>query len=375
MGKKRLKVLHLAHHYSPCIGGVERVVEDLCKGLKKEGVDCAVATLDTCVNTGEKLLREEEVDRIKIYRFPFVDLKYYKFAPSVYGLFKEYDILHVHGIGFFSDLALGFKWLHKKPVVLSTHGGISHTKKISALKKIYFNVWTKQLLKGAECVCACSKPDEEMFRKVSDKVRFMQNGVNVERFHSLSLAKEQNRFAYIGRISKNKRIELLLKAFALAKENLGEFRLYIVGQDWEGILPALEKQVKELGLREEVVFTGKVSEKGLMEHYEKARFFVSASQHEGFGISAVEAMASGCVPLLSRIPTFVQFVAGGRAGRIIDWEQPAVAAKQVVSVARNGEDVLGFIAKKAREESKQYGWAARVRQFAKLYQSIIQKSK
>ncbi|MDP6670677.1 MAG: hypothetical protein QGI60_02575, partial [archaeon] len=50
-----MKILHISHHYKPCIGGVEKVIEELCSNLTEQGQESKVFCLNRCHN-GKKML-------------------------------------------------------------------------------------------------------------------------------------------------------------------------------------------------------------------------------------------------------------------------------------------------------------------------------
>src|SRR3989344_3573554 len=164
-----MKVLHVTNHFHPCIGGVETFVKDLCLNLGKNGIYCEVLCLDKCPNAGQELPHKGDFGGIKVTRTAFFDFKYYKPSPSVFKMLsmaKNFDAIHVHGLGFFSDFFLATKFMHKKPVVVSTHGGIWHTKMAMPLKNIYFGFLQRFFfLSRAEAIIADSNNDFEIFSK------------------------------------------------------------------------------------------------------------------------------------------------------------------------------------------------------------------
>jgi alpha-1,3-mannosyltransferase len=111
--------------------------------------------------------------------------------------------------------------------------------------------------------------------------------------------------------------------------------LDIVGEDWEGLRGGLESLRAEKGMQAVVTLHGGVSEKELRQAYARAQYFVSASSYEGFGISTIEGMAAGCIPIVNRIPTFQSFVgeenAGGTRGLLVDYGSPREAAEQIIA--------------------------------------------
>ena len=99
----------------------------------------------------------------------------------------------------------------------------------------------------------------------------------------------------VGRVVPHKSLHDLIEVFANYHfEYNRTSRLIIVGKGGEGLSPyskALHHAVQRLGLSGSVVFTGGVSEEVLKAHYQVADAFVTVSQHEGFCVPLVEAMA------------------------------------------------------------------------------------
>ena len=303
-----MKILHVTNHFHPCVGGIEKNVLDLCEQLIKRGHKSDVLCLNKC-SDGKTLPPRGKYKKTLIYRTPFIDMKYYKIGRGVLNHVKNYDVIHIHGLGYFCDLLTSTKNVHGKKLILSTHGGFYHTKSLSPLKKIHFKTLTKFALKKVDKIIAVSKQDLELFSKISKNIEFIPNGID---FRKLSEKKEKkkNTFVFVGRIAKNKRIDNLLKTFkALAGKNR-KTRLYIVGNDFDHLLQSFRNLVKNWNLEKNIIFTGNVSESEKAKYLATSRFFVSASEYEGFGISVLESMASGCIPILNDIPAFSNIVNG-----------------------------------------------------------------
>jgi glycosyltransferase involved in cell wall biosynthesis len=98
---------------------------------------------------------------------------------------------------------------------------------------------------------------------------------------------------FVGRINWVKNLDLLLKAVVIVREKRKKAMLVCVGPDNEGYQADLEKQARELGIEEYVLFTGMLGGDDLKSAYSCANAFALVSQKENFGHTAAEALASG----------------------------------------------------------------------------------
>lgn len=339
-----MKVLQLGNHFAPCVGGVERVMENISSLLVGRGHKVRVVCLDRCANSAENLAPSEKIRDIQVERIPFIDLKYYKFAPSVIAKLGDAQVLHVHGIGFFSDFLILTKFLHGKRVVVSTHGGVFHTTEIGLAKKLYFGIVQRLLLNFADAIIAVSKNDYDLFSKIWGKTVLIENGVDLSGLFAAE--KKRNTFLFVGRFSKNKRVEKLLEAFSQIRSK--DFELIIAGVDWENLLVGYREKVGLLGIEKNVRFVLNPTDQELRALYAESEFFVSASRYEGFGLALVEAMACGCVPIVQGNEGFSEIVRSGE-GFFVDFGENMAAGKIKKISGKNNRAVGKAAAKRAKD--------------------------
>ncbi len=363
-----MKIVQVVNHFYPCKGGKESIVKDLALQLKKKGHDVEVLCLNKCADSNDVLEAESEWNGIKVKRVGFLDLKFLKVGFPSLGALREADVVHAHGICFLTDFLAIAKLLYKKPLVLSTHGGIFHTKALSGLKRIYFNVWLRLVGRAFDKVIAVSKNDFEMFSRIfpAEKMALAENAIDVEKLYGIKRKATGKSFLFVGRLSKNKRVDLLLDAIARVKGA----ELTVAGKDFDGILPELKRKAMDLGIAGKVNFAGEVSEEQLLELMAKHHFFVSASSYEGFGVSAIEAMAAGLVPVLNDIPPFREFVGGRKNGFIVDFGDREKAAEVLSKACSLGKQERGKLSRNARAYAGKFSWSERVKEFERLYQGV-----
>ena len=365
-----MKILHLVQHFYPCIGGIEKYVYDLCTNLNRLGHQNDVCCLNTCPYSKKKLKSYEVHKGIRIRRIPSL-FKLYKIAPGFIKHIKKYDIIQVHGVSFFSDLLVLTKFIHGKKIIVNTHGGTFHTKRYPLFKKIYFNLWYRMAFKKIDKIIADGENDKKTFSKVSENIDIIPIPIETGIFSRIRRAPEKNRLVYTGRISRNKRIDNLIKTLFFIRKKNPNVKLYIVGSDWQGLRGGLEELAGQKGLESSVIFTGRVSDKELLNHLKKAQLYLFASEYEGGAvISVMEAMAAG-VPVVVHKEierTCKNWLIDGKTGFITDYKKPEKAAdlilglmkKDISSISRNGKDM-----------AKNYDWKEAAKRVEAAYRGCL----
>ncbi len=117
---------------------------------------------------------------------------------------------------------------------------------------------------------------------------------------------------YVGRMDPYKNVPMLVEAFKRVKEACPfPVRLKVIGPK-DPRYPEAERRAVELGLSDDIAFTGFVSSAELAEAYRTADLLAHPSRYEGFGLQLVEAMAAG-TPVLCTDGGSQREVAGGAA--------------------------------------------------------------
>jgi glycosyltransferase involved in cell wall biosynthesis len=143
---------------------------------------------------------------------------------------------------------------------------------------------------------------------------------------------------FVGRIIPNKRIEDLIAVFALYRRRDPGSRLLLVG-DYRGherYYARLRERALRLGLSlaDDVVFTGHVEHDDLVAAYAASDLFLCLSEHEGFCVPLLEAMALG-LPVVAYDAGAVRETLRG-AGILLEDKDPEVVAEVLWRVRQDG---------------------------------------
>ena len=175
-------------------------------------------------------------------------------------------------------------------------------------KQLYAALMFRAALWKSRTVLANSLFTKEELRRLfgrfaqKEKIRVIHLGVDAEWF-DLAIGTrpcEKPFVLYVGNVKPHKNLRGLVAAFGAMKDRV-DVDLVIVGEQ-EGFLTGdcgLMEVAEPLGSR--VKFTGRVSVELLRQYYVHAAALILPSFYEGFGLTALEAMAAGCPVVASRV--------------------------------------------------------------------------
>nr|WP_297705754.1 glycosyltransferase family 4 protein [uncultured Butyrivibrio sp.] len=186
----------------------------------------------------------------------------------------------------------------------------------------------------------------------TDKIQVIYNGVDCKKFYnSNDNTGDTVKIIYVGRLIKQKGVDMLLDALKQI-DNKCEFECDIVGDGPER--KNLEKQLNDLNMRNHISFRGTRSD--VPELLKKADLFIHPARwEEGFGISIVEAMAAGVVPIAFLKGAIPEIISDGVDGFIVQGcnaDELAVALEKAVVGFRQGE--LQRFAEAAKEKASKF---------------------
>lgn len=132
---------------------------------------------------------------------------------------------------------------------------------------------------------------------VDIKVKEIEHNRNAMR----TLKSTAPKFLFVGRVAPNKKHEDVMKVFEYYYTFINRnASLYFVGnyESYQDYYASLYEYKSKLLSRDQIVFTGKVSQSELEYHYQTADIFISMSEHEGFCVPLLESIAYG-IPTLA----------------------------------------------------------------------------
>ena len=246
--------------------------------------------------------------------------------------------------------------------------------------------YSRIMTAGDEVICV-SNAIKEYIRKhyqtVEEKITVIPGGIDLMKFDPDNIDRQfmetfkkhyelENQFviSVVGRITQLKDIETFIHAVALVKENRPDIKALIVGgvhKDKENYFESLKKVVKELGVENEVVFTG--SQSNVAEIYALSSVVVSASKKpESFGRSVAEAIAMNTPVVATNHGGVKDIIIEGENGFFAEIGHADSLAEKIVKAKDLTFDGNGYI-------KKNFSLPKIVAKTLEVYEKAIEKNK
>ena len=168
-------------------------------------------------------------------------------------------------------------------------------------------------------------------------------------------------------------VDIALKGFWLALQEIPNLRLFMLGGG------SLEKQVRRFvenkGIQERVLFTGYKKNQSLADYYQASDVYLSASHIDGSSVALMEAMACGCPPLVSDIPSNLEWVRDGCEGWVFSDTSAKELAANIIGIANDRLEVRRR-GKLAREKAEaDADWQKNFQRLLDTYETVYERFK
>ncbi|HLE47268.1 MAG TPA: glycosyltransferase, partial [Candidatus Thermoplasmatota archaeon] len=294
------------------------------------------------------------------------------------------DLVHIHAPG---PMGLrGYKASKelKVPLVLTHHTVLEPLVRYAPFgwKTLYragTKFLNKKLVGKSKLVVAPSRATAHdlatKYPNAKDKIRIVPTGIDTERFNPYldgsrirddwGYTDGERVILYLGRLSYEKRVDVLLDAFAQVRKREPLARFVIAGTG-----PAndeLQDHARGLGIEDVVRFEGHIPGHKLPQTYAAADAFASASEVETQGLTLLEAMAVGKPCAVSAHGGYLDFVQEGENGFLF----PVHDASATTEALMKALDAPSTIRTNARRTAERYSTQACVPMLEKVYSETV----
>lgn len=364
-------------YFPPHIGGSENYVYKIASGLSKiYGWEMVIVT----TNQNKKRIQKEQKNGIKIYRLPVLfTLSNTPINPFWYIQIKKIiqkekpALINAHmPVPFMADVtALA---CNNVPFVLTYHSGSMIKKNFFADAPIfiYEYIFLKYTLKKAELIICCSDYIKDDFLKeYKNKAITINPGVDALYKYAGKIS-DRKIILFVATLTKSQRykgLTYLLQALVTVKRLLEDVRLFVVGDG--NALPDYRKLVAQLGLNNDVVFTGSLRGRKLIKMFKKARVLVLPSLNESFGMVLIEAMAQSIPVIGTNIGGIPYIITHGKDGFLVPPKNAKALARAIKRILTDSNLAKSMGEEGYRKVKANYLWDKQILRTKELFDKFL----
>lgn len=355
-------------------GGVGRYSRELIKGLLKLRTDDQFHIIITPKDDREFDIKDHRVKK------HVVDIIHYSWQEQT-KLGKFIESLNcdlVHFLTFNQPLILRGKrvtTVHDLTLKYFPNG----RQKNNLVRKFGFNLVTNRAVHSSAVIVPSRSTKQDIVRDYKidpEKIHLIPEATNDE-FESSNkneLAKfKQSKnlrdyILFVSQLRPHKGIQDLVRAFEILKvKNIFDGKLVIVGKVIPEF-PQIKEKIDNSKFGDDIIVTGFVSDKDLVNYYSGATIFALPSWYEGFGLGALEAMKFG-LPVVATDNSSLPEVAGD-AGLYCPPKSPKLLANALGKILNNSK-LRDDLSKKAIERAKLFSWDKMALETYKIYKKVL----
>jgi glycosyltransferase involved in cell wall biosynthesis len=344
---------------------------------------------DTRKKLSEAVTKQITFEGVPLHALHCTIHKFGFFCPDAKKIAREiisdFDVVHVctwysHICMIFAQVALE----KNIPFIVSSWGSLlPNARKLKRTQKwVADQMYTKKILKHATGFQSVGESERKEFLKLGatpESIYRLDNPVELEKFE---LTKKENiinnnklegkKFLlFLGRINEKKGIELLLESFFNILKKERKLFLVLAGSGTKEYEIVIKKLVSKLGLKENVIFTGLVTENEKIELLESASLFVLTSHSDVHPIAVQDALTMSLPVVITHACDYPE-VKEYDAGIIVDEEINQIT--DAILAIINDDEKLKIMSKNARKlVLERFEFNIQMKKYEEMYKDVIKR--
>ena len=339
---------------------------------KVEAIDEKMRIIKTSITPTTKLdpyLQEgadfdEFFDAVDIYNLRAVDA-----FEREWDMGNRVDILHCHD-WITVKAAVELKRRHNLPLIFTVHS--TEYDRSAYFFPLQWIIEIEKLgMDIADSIIAVSGRTKNLIEREygidGDKIKVIYNGINFEKFwwhKKRDYDRVHNQVVYLGRVTRQKGPNFFIQVAKRVLEKVDcDFVLCGKGDK----IPELTRQSAKYGISRNIKFTGYVPEEQLIDYYYHSDIYLLPAISEPFGITVLEAMASGLPTIISKNTGVGESLE--HCLKVDFWNIDMMA--NMVIILLNSSALREELGRNGAEEVQQFTWENTADSTLKLYEELI----
>ena len=377
-------------------GGILFLAVDIARESTKLGNNAVIYTtnLDFAnnANTFNKELPDvEEIEKFTIKRSNvWFNFHLFFFNPGMYfQLMKDSpDVIHTIGIRSFQSIIAAIVAKRKGiPLVISDQGGLTTHPELNQggfLKKLFYKIQKpiiQFIINNATKISVANEYEREIFKEFTDesKIEIIRNGINQDSMISkttdfkIKYDIESSYVLFVGRFSKVKGIDILLKAIRNLKNNdeLKNMVFVIMGVDF-GFQREMLQIIDEYGINEKVLVIKNPSRDDVIAAYEQSEFLVLPSRWELSPLTPLEGFAFKKTVISSNVHGIPYTLDKDENCLLIQDEDSDELSKLILELLKDDKKKIELGISGFNRVNSELNSKIMVKKTLKIYESVVQ---
>ncbi len=378
-----MKVAIFSEAYLPYVSGVVRSVHLLKTGLEQLGHEVVVFAPSYPGHTDTEK---------NIVRLPSVASAYPGFRLSfpVPGTIAagEFDIIHSNSpfqLGKYSQVLArkyGVPFVYTFHTLFTEY--LHYIPAPQFISKIVVGRMIRKFCNRCDCIITPNKMTSEYIRsfRVRTRIELVPTGIDPEAAsradggnvrERLGLNRSSGNLIYVGRLSREKNVDFLIRTFAKALPSVPSAYLLIVGKGPEE--NSLKALCADMGITNNVIFCGEVPYPQVLDHYKAGDVFVFSSKTETQGLVIAEAKSCGLPVIALDEAGIKESICDGEDGFLVACDDISGFSGRIVQLLNN-RDLLAMMSSNAkRNASRDFSCLNIAKKIESVYTSIERPKK
>jgi len=374
-----MRIVYVTPFYYPVIGGVEEVARRIAEYMASKGHDVHVLTYNRLRRGGKgSLPRKDIINNVEVARVePNFIWSQGTYSPEVPNVLEELrpDLVHVHVWRHPHVFQVAkFKKKLKFKAVIHTHAPFHKLNQLGLTIWLYHRAVDQirnGVLREYDAVVALTPHEKKLLVDKlgvkSEKISIIPNGIADEISNinmNATRVNENPMILYVGRVSRSKNVDLLIKAMKIVSEKTNA-KLVLAGPD-ENLVAKLKRYPGKYGI--DFHYKGQVSDVEKYRLYNECTIFAHPAVYEPFGITLLEAQAFG-KPCVITGDGGQLYAAPPRLTSLHAMPNPEDFGEKIVTLLTN-ERLYKELSTNARKWAFQHLWSKILPNYDKLYDKI-----
>lgn len=386
-----MKIAYFTDTFLPRVDGVTYTIYEHSRLLAKRGHKVKIYA-----PAYPEKNKNKKINGVTVERYTSIPLPTYKGLrisfPNIYTMYNSIkkfnpDVIHFHTPGPIGISAILLAKFLKIPLITTYHTLWSETlpplppfnivykffKMDDSEKDLFKNaIWkiSGNFFDNCDVVISPAKiiMHELLIHNHKSKILVVSNGVDTNKFKVKVRPKTNFKILYVGRLSHEKKIDVVIKAFAKVAKDLPQAKMEIVGDG--PILENLKDLVKKLKLSGQVIFHGSITRERIVDYYKRCDIFATASAMEVQPLTLLEAMACRLPVVGVKRAGVAGIVKDGVNGYLVPPNNPTAMSKKIIKILDSNKLRIK-LSNNSRKTAKENSLLSSIQKLEDLYKNSI----